>query len=497
MAKILTGVITVFVYSISIAQGFDTREIPSYIRNEKDTLDKTIIVEMGYGHAVPTKVTGDTVSVKNAGAFIIEIVCTDFPSSFSHNTLNIERLRTAMELFPMIDIATISKVVVLRQMDGNVKEKAQQMFHGVIVHYRTVQDEALIKEDLAKLDTLLSKLGVISKDSSFITTDGGLMKSETVSAKKIPRIMEFKARNNGITRWFPGWRDSIQKSVPEIPLYCYIVVTPKEALKRKLITRKSFRNSKIEKDIISLGWKDADSLIVQQCFIEPGSGMAIGDFTNPGVPDSTVVKVFDRNRWKNMAITADVTGSMYPYTAQLLVWLRLKSLDSLTTLFTFFNDGNNKPDGLKKIGNTGGIYLKKCKSFEEVGELIKHTMQRGSGGDLPENNVEALIEAEKEFPGISFHVMIADNWAPLKDIELTKKLSKPVRIVLCGTINNMINIDYLDLARRTGGSVHLIEEDITNLALLHDGESVVIGGNEYRLIRGQFVLIPSKTERKL
>lgn len=187
-----------------------------------------------------------------------------------------------------------------------------------------------------------------------------------------------------------------------------------------------------------------------------------------------------------MAVVADVTGSTYPYTGQLLLWLKMQSVDSFTTNYTFFNDGDNLPDNKKKIGKTGGVYSQQCKSFQEVLGIVKSTMLKGGGGDSPENNIEALIASEEQYPESDFSVLIADNWASVKDIKIISRLKKPVRIVLCGVKENLINPVYLDLARQTGGSLHLIDEDLYRLALMHEGETIQIGACTFKIVDGSF-----------
>jgi hypothetical protein len=222
--------------------------------------------------------------------------------------------------------------------------------------------------------------------------------------------------------------------------------------------------------------------------LTPDSLSASGYALNPNyqLPDSTIFRVFNRNKWKNVMVVGDVTGSMYPYTAQLLLWLKLHSLDDFTSQFAFFNDGNDTPDDEKKIGKTGGIYFKRCYNFEDAKELVKSTMLKGGGGDCPENNIEALLLTEKEFPANDYQVLIADNWAPIKDKALMNKLTKPVRIVLCGVGEYGINVDYLNLARVTKGSVHLMEEDLYQLASMHEGETIKIGRMHLKVVDGEF-----------
>jgi hypothetical protein len=165
--------------------------------------------------------------------------------------------------------------------------------------------------------------------------------------------------------------------------------------------------------------------------------------------------------------------------------------------YSFFNDGNNLPDRKKVIGKTGGIYSSTCTSFSDVLNLVKETMINGGGGDCPENNIEALLQSEKKFLDATFHVLIADNWASIKDIRIAKQITKPVRIVLCGVIDNSINTDYLDLARETKCSVHLMETDLFNLATLHEGEILKIGKKEFKIINGHFKEISENSRQRL
>jgi hypothetical protein len=82
--------------------------------------------------------------------------------------------------------------------------------------------------------------------------------------------------------------------------------------------------------------------------------------------------------------------------------------------------------------------------------------------------------------------MIADNWAAIKDKVLWQHLTKPVRIVVCGATEFNVNIDYLNLARKTNGSVHLMESDLYNLAGLKEGEILKVGKNTFVVKNGMF-----------
>jgi hypothetical protein len=205
------------------------------------------------------------------------------------------------------------------------------------------------------------------------------------------------------------------------------------------------------------------------------------------VEDKTISTIFDRNKkWKNMLVIADLTGSMSPYTAQLVIWLKLNMIKRETKCFVFFNDGDATPDGKKKIGSTGGIYMGSTDTFEKTAELAYKTMNAGGGGDSTENDVEALIKGIEKFGDCEEIVLIADNLSNMRDISLMKDVKRPVRVILCGA-NYGINVQYLELARATGGSVHTIEADIVDLMKLKEGQSIKIGKEKFIIQKGKFV----------
>jgi hypothetical protein len=205
------------------------------------------------------------------------------------------------------------------------------------------------------------------------------------------------------------------------------------------------------------------------------------------LPDSTILKVFERNKnWKNMAVVADMTGSMSPYTAQLVLWFKLKVNDQRIQDLIFFNDGDATPDDQKVIGKTGGIYHDKGNNYKQVRELAMKTIRAGCGGDAPENDCEALLYAFDVAPKASEYILIADNLAPIKDIILLEKLNKPVRVILCGTTYG-ISPEFLNLARKTGGSVHTMEADLEDLIKKNEGEKFTFMKEKFRIEKGMIV----------
>ncbi|TAF35705.1 MAG: hypothetical protein EAZ57_00910 [Cytophagales bacterium] len=174
--------------------------------------------------------------------------------------------------------------------------------------------------------------------------------------------------------------------------------------------------------------------------------------------DSTTYRVLDRNakNWNKAVVVSDWTSSMYPYTAQLLIYALSAPQGQVDVVrFVFFNDGDEKETSDKKLGQAGGIYHSKTNSLEDALETMKLCAAKGKGGDVPENDIEAILEAIQSYPEAQRVLLIADNSAPVRDIELLSKVTKPVNIIL-GRSHGFpyINQDFIRIARETKGSLH-------------------------------------------
>lgn len=203
--------------------------------------------------------------------------------------------------------------------------------------------------------------------------------------------------------------------------------------------------------------------------------------------DTVIAAVLNRQPWSEKLIVTDLTGSMTPYANQLSLWYQLNYKNEDNLQFVFFNDGDGKSDSEKVIGSTGGIYYQKAKGIDSLIMIMGKVRSRGGGGDGPENNMEALIKGTKMANPFKELVMVVDNNAPVKDIELLKDFHLPVRIILCGATAGYIREDYLNIALKTGGSVHTIEEDITRIAGMSEGQTLTIKGITYKIMGGLFI----------
>ncbi|TNE62506.1 MAG: hypothetical protein EP344_04990 [Bacteroidetes bacterium] len=232
----------------------------------------------------------------------------------------------------------------------------------------------------------------------------------------------------------------------------------------------------VEKRIGRRAGKERDSLARDEKYFEKK-----GD-----VVKATLYRM--RAAWQRKVIVTDMTCSMSPYIDQVLLWHALQLVRGEQNRYVFFNDGDGKTQAEKIVGKTGGLHFADQVDMEKLLVAMKETVQFGCSGDGPENDLEALLGGAARKSGLDELVLIADNYSDVRDIELLTQLQVPVRIILCGTEHG-VNEEYLEVAYKTGGSVHTIEQDIVDLTKLADGATITIGEYQYRVLRGKFIQV--------
>ncbi len=189
----------------------------------------------------------------------------------------------------------------------------------------------------------------------------------------------------------------------------------------------------------------------------------------------------------SIGMAIDLTGSMGPYMAQALELSTeiIQSGKPSLLAFALFNDGNGLMTRDKVIGNTGGINLLTHDiTPDRLVSLAIKTMQDGTGGDAPENNVEAVLALIKNCKDCKTLLVICDNQATPRDMRLANQINKTVHWIICGT--GPLNPDYLTLARNSRGILHTYEATVTGLHMLQEGETVKVAGVTYRLSGNKF-----------
>lgn len=200
----------------------------------------------------------------------------------------------------------------------------------------------------------------------------------------------------------------------------------------------------------------------------------------PEFRDSTVYHALDRNNWQNSTLVIDWTGSMYPFGTQGFRWHIENAGKSGIKQIAMFNDGDRTRDRKKVLGYTGGIYMEKATPVMRPLKLLSKVKRRGDGGDSPENDIEALYTAMSNAPESEQIILIADNNSCIRDFALIRSLSRPVHIILCNA-DRGINPQYVNLAWKTGGSLHTDSLDIENIASMVFSDSLEIAGVRYTM----------------
>jgi hypothetical protein len=202
-----------------------------------------------------------------------------------------------------------------------------------------------------------------------------------------------------------------------------------------------------------------------------------------GTLDNVVIDdVFTRNNWTDILAVIDVTGSMDSCARTVVEWMTYAHASTTIKMYVFFNDGDGMNDKNKTIGATGGIHYTNSSNFSEVQRIMNYAKSRGSGGDGPENDIEALLSGVSLCPTCQNIVHIADNAVTPRDLVLLPKLKdKRIKVIPCQVaISSHINPALLNIAMQTNGSLHTIRHDILNLSIIRVNDTINIDSYKYR-----------------
>ncbi|GAB3509585.1 hypothetical protein [Emticicia fontis] len=205
----------------------------------------------------------------------------------------------------------------------------------------------------------------------------------------------------------------------------------------------------------------------------------------------TSYEALDRNvdKWKNVVLVCDMTSSMFPYTTQVFDWMMENVDNNSIKGIIFFTDCDSL--GNETRGRLPGkMFMVKKKDelllWDTMFAAINNTE---NNKDKSENNIEALLFAQKNFPEVDEIVMIADNSSGVKDMKNLSKLKKKTHIILCGETyekNLAFQSDYVQIAKKTDGSIHTLEDDILNPANIKEMTVIRVGRIYFRFQKGKF-----------
>ncbi|MBC8155784.1 MAG: hypothetical protein H7Z72_23085 [Bacteroidetes bacterium] len=209
--------------------------------------------------------------------------------------------------------------------------------------------------------------------------------------------------------------------------------------------------------------------------------------------DSTTYRVLARNltRWPNAVVVCDFTSSMYRYSTQLMAWFERNKTSKQVQGIVFFTDCDSLGRETQP-GQSGQLFVTRGRTVQDVLPLMLASARNTMGNVADaENNIDPLVHAQRQFPEADHLILIADNSSTVKDMARLPELRTPVHIILCGPTQDTARAfqpDYHAIARQTGGSLHTLEDDLTNVSQLRPNTWIRIDRRYYRLNRrGRFM----------
>ncbi len=211
-------------------------------------------------------------------------------------------------------------------------------------------------------------------------------------------------------------------------------------------------------------------------------------------PDSVTSQAFERNksRWRNVAVVCDFTSSMYPHATEWSTWLARNRRNRYIKGAVFFTDCDSLGRETTTDDPSGKMYvIKDWQNTDILPVFIAASRNTMGNVNRAENDLEAVLHAQKAFPASESFVLIADNSSPVKDMQLLSQIRKPVHIVVCGVTYEpkvAIQPDYLLIAAATKGSIHTLTNDLPDVSKIKPGTKIRLGNHTYKYRKGQFIL---------
>lgn len=431
----------------------------------------------------------DYTAIKSYGKISVEYIYSKFTHSQpNQKELDRDRFEALQRLDPELFKDPGIQWEITVQNEATTPEDARALFHGFVIRYQPPVSEERKDEIKTELDALVDCA----------------KKRPPADAPKYPGgpepLKEWLEKNIK----FP--KDEIKtKGVTRAALVEFTIDTATgKPIHVKVAKGASPKHNEHIKAVVGNlgGWQKGNPAIVFSVLLQ----FSLGEDGKPHIEsqplrgynpkdckglktDSLVMKVMERNKdWKKMLVVEDVTGSMMPYIADLLLWNALKGNLQNTSHFVFFNDGDAKDNYEKVIGSTGGLYHAKPKNVDVLEETMISAIAGGNGDDTPENDIEAVLAGIKSCPECEEVILISDNDATPRDLELVPQITKPVHVILCG-VRYAPNPAHLYIAWKTKGSLHTINEDIIKLAEMEEGQTITVMGRTYKIVNGKFVVI--------
>lgn len=203
--------------------------------------------------------------------------------------------------------------------------------------------------------------------------------------------------------------------------------------------------------------------------------------------DSTVFAALTRNlrRWPDAVVVCDLTTSMDAFAAQIYAWFRHNSKSPQIQGTVFFTDCDSSGHETRPNGPAGMFFVTRERDPRQALPTLlaaaRNTLNNQFG---PENVVEALQFAHREFPKAQHLILIADNASSVKDMALLPGLNVPVHVIACDTEPGheyAFEPGQFQIAQQTNGSLHTLDDDVVPDQLTNN-DFVRVGSAYYRYV---------------
>jgi hypothetical protein len=416
--------------------------------------------------------------LQQADILSVDLVFTDYPTSNNLFTLNAARFKSLLQLIPFIHHQSFTQWRLIRQMDGKDATSAALLKHGFVIHYRNWVTSETRKQELMQIKQTVTTLTATKRTTTIAKSTNSSEPNRKPQKIRYWDEIYGSTSSASIPAFYINNRPLLQVAdTPFIHLNATdssFIIPTNIAIQKRILNRRQLQQyQKVQQLYCLVGpprkWEDDIPKRINQ-----------STNTNISLPDTSLLHSLKILPCKNALLIADVTASMSLYTIQLLYWLQ--QIDNLHCISSFacFNDGDDMLTEKKVLGNTGGIYTIKFTNMSAAADLMELAMQKGSGGDTPENVCEAIIKAIEACNSCEEVFLIADNWAPVRDIVLVNQIKKPIQILVCGG-HIGVHPDYVTIAATTGGSLYFSNLVVKDFSTLKNGGVLKIRSLPYKL----------------
>ncbi|MDC0257430.1 hypothetical protein OAK35_01670 [Crocinitomicaceae bacterium] len=459
--------------------------------------------------------------------------------SFDQKALNKERIQRLSEQIPEVLQNRYVEWKIIEQTGCSSPQIGRTYFHGFVLEYRPEVSSSDREKEIANLETFLKnpKAGFAMESdptSSKLSVDvqKGILRETKISdywpePEKIDRQANFPEGNLALYEYFKknipaGGEVSKNRDDEWVPLSfqvdengtisdvrfsevkVYMQRTIEDVLESMPKWDAAIKDGTPISSRVNIELRMSYSPIVRGMYNRDGkkpkftqdeaAAIAVKNASTDEQTEERILTAEKSAVYRSMeevitrekiAMVMDVTTSMSLHLASMNWWIA-NSADSLNVVhYTFFNDGNNIDDKKKKSGKTGGIYH--GTELRDLPATLMEAMRAGNGGDLVENDFEAVLEAQNKQNNAEALLLIVDNFSDVRDENLLSQIQMKTHVLIAGDVT-FVRECYLNLAKKTGGGI-LVNGKRINLENVKEGGRITIANSTYSFNGKEFKLL--------